>query len=398
MPVLHSDAASHLGESWSDVRRSAFERVTSAPFPTPDEEIWRYSRISELSLDDFTPTECPSSVSSGELPNGVRVTTVAATSGLPPGVRDDLFDSPRSQDPESTNLFEDLNLAFMDVVVIAVDPNVVCERPIVVTHDLSESGAAYFPRLVIDAGENSQVTVVERFVSPDGLRLLVVPILDVRAAKAARVKYLGINELGDSAWEIGEQVAEGDRDSDTLLAMVALGGDYARVSTSARLVGQAGNTRQIALYFTGGEQMHDFRTRQEHVAPRSTSDLLFKGAIQDNAKSVYTGLIKIHKDAKGSSAFQTNRNLTLSKGAWAESVPNLDIETNDVKCSHASTVGPIDEEHLFYLESRGIRPDVAERLVVLGFFDEVLDQLPAGEWADGLRKKVADKLSIGVAS
>jgi Fe-S cluster assembly protein SufD len=144
--------------------------------------------------------------------------------------------------------------------------------------------------------------------------------------------------------------------------------------------------------------MHDFRTLQEHAAPRTTSDLLFKGAVQDTAKSVYTGLIKIHKNAKGSAAFQTNRNLTLSHGAWAESVPNLDIETNDVKCSHASTVGPIDEDQLFYLESRGVNPDVAQRLVVLGFFDEVLAQLPVGDLAAPLRRQVAAKLSIGGAS
>ena len=97
----------------------------------------------------------------------------------------------------------------------------------------------------------------------------------------------------------------------------------------------------------------------------------------------------------GSTAFQTNRNLTLSEGAWAESVPNLDIATNDVKCSHASTVGPIDEEQRFYLESRGVRPEVAERLVVLGFFDEVLAQLPAHETTAGLRERVAAKLNIG---
>ncbi len=398
MPVLNSDAASVLGDSWNNVRRSALERVKAASFPTPDEEIWRYSRISDLSLDDFTTAECPSAVSTGDLPSGVRVTKVSRSAPVPGGLRSDLFDEVDASAQESQGLFTDLNLALMDVVIVSVDANTVSEEPIVVTHELTESGAAYFPRLVIDAGENSEVTVVERFLSPDGCRLLVVPSLDVRAAKAARVKYLGINELGDATWQIAEQHSSGDRDSDTLLATVALGGDYARVSTSARLVGQGGNTRQIALYFTGGEQMHDFRTRQEHVAPRTTSDLLFKGAIQDQAKSVYTGLIKIHKDAKGSSAFQTNRNLTLSKGAWAESVPNLDIETNDVKCSHASTVGPIDEDQLFYLESRGIHPDFAERLVVLGFFDEVLDQLPVGDLANGLRKKVADKLSIGVES
>ena len=134
---------------------------------------------------------------------------------------------------------------------------------------------------------------------------------------------------------------------------------------------------------------------QDHVAPHTTSDLLFKGAVQDRAASVYTGLISIGEAARGTAAYQTNRTLTLSDGAWAESVPNLDIRTNDVKCSHASTVGPIDEDQRFYLESRGIRPEVAERLVVLGFFDEVINQLPAGALASDLRARVSDKLDLG---
>ena len=112
--------------------------------------------------------------------------------------------------------------------------------------------------------------------------------------------------------------------------------------------------------------MHDFRTMQDHVAPATTSDLLFKGAVRDEAKSVYSGLIRVRKEAAGTNAFQTNRNLVLSEGAHVESVPNLEIEANDVRCSHASAVGPIDEEQRFYLESRGIEPEVAERLIVLG--------------------------------
>jgi Fe-S cluster assembly protein SufD len=131
---------------------------------------------------------------------------------------------------------------------------------------------------------------------------------------------------------------------------------------------------------------------QDHAAPRTHSDLLFKGAVKDTAKSVYTGLIRIRDNATKSEAFQTNRNLTLSDGAWAESVPNLEIETNDVKCSHASTVGPIDEDQRFYLESRGIRPEIAERLVVLGFFGEVIDRLPNLPAVAELRDQVSRKL------
>jgi Fe-S cluster assembly protein SufD len=254
--------------------------------------------------------------------------------------------------------------------------------------------------LIIDAGADSEVTVIERFVSADGAdddRALVVPVLQVRAAQAARVKYLAINEVGVNTWQIGNQQSVGERDSTTLLATVTLGGDYVRARTEARLSGQGGSTKQVALYFAGGNQMHDFRTIQDHDAPNTSSDLLFKGAVQDTAASVYTGLIKIRKHAHGTTADQTNRNLTLSEGAWAESVPNLDIETNDVKCSHASTVGPIDEDQRFYLESRGVRPEIAERLVVLGFFEEVIAQLPVGPIADDLRLRVSRKLDLGSA-
>jgi Fe-S cluster assembly protein SufD len=251
-----------------------------------------------------------------------------------------------------------------------------------------------FPRLVLDVGEDAEVTVIERFASPDGTAVFVGPSLQLRAGQAARVKYLAVNELGDSAWQIGHQQAIAERDSSLLLATVALGGEYARVRTEARAVGQGASTRQVALYFAGDEQMHDFRTIQDHDAPHTTSDLLFKGAVQDRARSVYTGLIRIRKHARGTNAFQTNRNLTLGEQAWAESVPNLEIETNDVKCSHASTVGPIDPDQRFYLESRGIPTPIAERLIVLGFFDEVLGQLPVGPLAAELRRRVSAKLDL----
>jgi Fe-S cluster assembly protein SufD len=143
-----------------------------------------------------------------------------------------------------------------------------------------------------------------------------------------------------------------------------------------RLVGRGATGNLDALYFADGDQMLDFRTFQDHAAPDTTSNLLFKGAVDGRSRSVYTGLIQVRKDARGTNAFQTNRNLNLSEEAWAESVPNLEIENNDVRCSHASTVGPVDVDQRFYLESRGVPPTVAERLIIAGFFDEVLADLP----------------------
>ena len=379
MHAFSPDAARTFPQPWPDERAEAAERAAAAEFPTPADEIWRYSRIEDLDLARFVPGRPATSI---EGDDGLVVDLAVATA--PPDV----------VGGDAPDVFAELNAAFMTPLVVRVPAGQLVAEPVVIEHTLRGEGTAAFPRLVIEAGADSQVTVIERFTSGAGERVLAVPVVQVRAGAAARVNYFGINVLDDAAWQIGHQQAVGDRDSTITLGTVALGGHYARVRTEARISGPGGSTRQIALYFAGGEQMHDFRTIQDHDAPHTTSDLLFKGAVQDSARSVYTGLIRIRPHARGTSAFQTNRNLTLSEGAWAESVPNLEIETNDVKCSHASTVGPIDPEQRFYLESRGIPTPIAERLVVLGFFDEVLDQLPVGPLAERLRAQVSAKLAL----
>ena len=363
------------------LRLAAAERAAAMALPSPGLEVWRYSRIAELDLAAFVPAAVRTTVTGAEQ---VPVADPALVAELVAGMA-------------VHDIFDELNAAYHRTIAISVPAGKVLAAPIVVTHHI-EGGVdggqspAFYPRLVIHAGADSEFTVVERFESAEDAHALVVPRLLVQAAQASRFSYLGINLLGTKVWQLGHQQATGERDSTTLLATVALGGDYARVRTDARLTGQGGTTKQVALYYADGTQMHDFRTLQDHIAPKTYSDLLFKGAVQDTAKSVYTGLIRIREEAKGSVAYQTNRNLTLSEGAWAESVPNLDIKTNDVKCSHASTVGPIDDEQRFYLESRGIPPDVAERLVVLGFFDDVLAVLPVGALRADLRARVAAKL------
>ena len=358
------------------------DALTAVTLPTTDEEIWRYSRIGELDLGAYRPVDC-APVVSGDT-GAALVTVLTAASQVP-----DLF-----ADEPTPDVFAELNRDGAVTVRVTVPAGATVSEPIVVTHRIPAEHALVRPRLVIEAGADAQVTVVERFESAADGAALVLPVLQVAAGPAARVSYLGVNDLSERAWSIAHQQARGDRDSTVLLATVALGGDYARVRTDARVTGPGASTRQVALYFAGGEQMHDFRTIQDHAAPHTTSDLLFKGAVQGTARSVYTGLIRIRENAKGTVAYQTNRNLTLSDGAWAESVPNLDIQTNDVKCSHASTVGPIDPDQRFYLESRGVRPDVAERLVVLGFFDEVLEQLPGATAVGDLRERVTAKLDL----
>ncbi len=384
VPTLTVDAVRALaGPAWlRDRRVAAAEHFAATALPTAEEEVWRYSRIGELDLDRFLL--------------GTDDVRVDGSAGLLDDSLDALSGAAAALVETASDAFDHLNAAAAAPIVLRVPAGKVIEEPIVIEHVVVD-GIVSAPHVVIDAGDDSELTVVERFTSPDGATALTVPRLDLRAGQSARVRYLAINELGSHTWMIARQRAAGERDSNVTLASVSLGGDYARVRTDARAVGQGASTRQIALYFADGSQMHDFRTLQDHTAPKTTSDLLFKGAVKDTARSVYTGLIRIGREARGTAAFQTNRNLTLSEGAWAESVPNLEIETNDVRCSHASTVGPIDADQRFYLESRGVRPAAAERLIVLGFFDEVIEQLPVKALAAGLRAKVQGKLDRDAA-
>ncbi len=282
-------------------------------------------------------------------------------------------------------------------ILIRVPDRVRVAAPIHVWHRLGGDGLATFPRLVVQVGEAAEVTVVEQFTSGEA-PLLVVPVTEIDVGDRGRVGHVTVQDLGRRTWQLGSQVSRTGQEATFTAATAALGGEYARLRTDCRLDGRGATGNLLAVYFGDGDQTLDFRTFQDHAAPDTTSDLLFKGAVGGRSRSVYTGLIKVRKDARGTNAFQTNRNIKLSDHAWAESVPNLEIENNDVRCSHASAVGPIDPDQRFYLESRGVRPDLAERLVVSGFFKEVVDRFPAAAATGYVERRIATKLDREVGS
>lgn len=277
-----------------------------------------------------------------------------------------------------------------DVVLIDVPAGAVVSTPIRIHHHITADGAVISTRVVVRSGSNSDVTVIERATSDDVFSLFL-PISELLLAPSARLRYVTVQELGPRMWQLAMQSSRAGTDSTLSTMAVALGGSYARLRSDASIIGRGAHNELLAVYFGEGHQMHDFRTVQSHIAPNSTSDLLFKGAVEDSAQSVYSGLIHIGEKAKGTIANQTNRNLLLSANASAESVPNLEIENNEVKCSHASAVGPIDEDHRYYLESRGVPADVAERLIVLGFFADLLDRIPDDALRDQLITAVEAK-------
>ncbi len=371
--------------------------------------MWRYSRIGDLDLDAWhlppdpaastgadglvdaavTVTVTDGSVHVGELPpewvdRGVvvaRASTLAdeAAAGLGTVAGD------------GPDVFATMNDAFAgDPIVIIVPRGVHLDAPIAIANEIVTAGAAVFPRLVVRVGEGASATVVDH-VHAD-VAALSVPLTELHVDRGGRLGYLHVQELSPEGWQLGSLIAEVGQEATLEAGLVGLGGAYARLRTDCRMAGRGSHGNLLAAYFGEGDQTLDFRTFQYHQAPDTTSNLLFKGAVGGRSRSVYTGLIRVDKEARGTNAFQTNRNIKLSDTAWAESVPNLEIETNDVRCSHASTVGPVDAEQRFYLESRGVTPDAADRLIVAGFFDEVVRALPAAGVGELVRDRIGDKL------
>lgn len=412
------------GPDWLRARRLvAAAKLDGLALPTAAEEIWRYSRIGDFDLARYRPVPwerlgdpgqirapgggpyaLEAGVHSGLLvvhdgrvvrqeldpaleAKGVRVCGLATC-----GADDEIQAILGSVAAESPDFFTVLHDAFLPGgALVWVPDGVVVEHPIVVIHWCGGDGEMTFPHTLVVAGASAEVTVLERFGSPNTDHV-VDSVAEIVALDNSSVRYLSVQEHGPRTWHIGLQRAHVARDARLRAAAVALGGDYARLRSEALLLETGAESEQVAVYFGDGNQMLDFRTLQDHAAPRTRSELLFKGAVEDTAKSVYSGMIRLREEAQKAEAYQTNRNLVLTEGAGAESIPNLEILANDVKCSHGSTVGPIDDDQRYYLESRGVAPDEAERLIVLGFFDDVFARLPAAALTGPLRRAVIDKI------
>jgi Fe-S cluster assembly protein SufD len=394
VPGFTPDTARALGgHDWLvDRRVAAAERLATVKWPSATEEVWRYSRVDDFDLDRFEPRG-PSQRSLDVPALDAGLTAKGVVVGDLRDVDDaeaaDWLGACSDASPDAFTLLHD---AFViGGAYVRVPAGVVVEEPLFFEHRSGGDGLASFPHTLLVVGEGADVTVVDRFAAHGEPHLCDI-VIEIIVGDGARVRYVSVQEHGPATWQVGLQRAHVGQDASLRSSAVALGGDYARMRTESLITGSGGESDLLAVYFGDGDQMLDFRTLQDHDAPHTRSDLLFKGAVEDRARSVYSGLVRLRTDAQHSSAFQTNRNLVLTEGAGAESIPNLEIEANDVRCSHASAVGPIDDDQLYYLESRGIPPEEAERLIVLGFFDDVLNRLPVPSLAGALRRTVEAKV------
>ncbi len=419
------------GPEWLGERRlhawSVYERT---PMPTTRLEEWRYTDLSrKLDLDSLVPHRPDTDqMGPGSYPDAVRSAMdedhaaaghVVEIDGRV--VHVDLDDALREKGvvlaslaeaarehpelvrerlateavPPEEGKFPALNAAlWTDGVFLHVPSGVRLELPVRVTRWVSEEGRAYFNRTLVVAGAASQVSFVDEILSADVERqTLLSSAVEVFAGDGAQVQYVSLQRMGRGAFHMTAQRTLAQRDSTLDTLNVSLGASTARVDLHARLLGPGANSDMLGLYFGDGDQHFDHNTGQDHVAPNALSDLLYKGALDDESRAVFRGIIRVHPGAQQTDAYQTNRNLLLSDRARADSLPNLEIEADDVKCSHGATIGQLDEDALFYLLSRGIPREIAERLVVLGFLGEVLSRLPLGGVVEKVTRAIEEKLA-----
>jgi len=406
------------------LREEAFAAYRALPQPSQETEEWRYTDVSRLDMDlrPFAEGGGPEALDrhgvlaaagTGERAglqiqrNSEVVSTQQQTGLAERGVWFGDLDRAIAQHPElvepylhslvqaERSKFSALHAAFRTGgTFLYVPRDVRVELPLQTLTWIDAEDAAIFPRTLLVAEEGAEVTLIDRYASPALGRALSDAVVEIFAGPNARVRYVALQEYGEGVTHLSVQRARVGPDASVRSLGVAFGASLARAEVETILEGDGGSSEMLGLYFGDAEQHIDHRSIQDHVGSRTSSDLLYKGAMRDSSDAIYTGTVIIERGAHLCDAYQTNRNILLSPHAKAHSVPNLEILTNDpTRCGHAASVGPVSEDELFYLMSRGIPAKEAERLIVFGFFAEVLDRVDLPEIREGLERAIEDELA-----
>jgi Fe-S cluster assembly protein SufD len=281
-------------------------------------------------------------------------------------------------------------------VVLYIPKGVVLEQPL---HSLlwgPGANLAHISHLLVWVDEGASVTYVHEAASPTevGAHALHAGLVEIRVGDSANLRFVELQSWGEHVWNFSHERIQVGRDASLDWVFGAIGSRLTKNFSDLDLVGEGATGRMSGFYFTDGEQHLDHDTQQNHLAPHTTSDLLFKGALTGKSRSVWQGMIYVAPGAQKTDGYQANRNLILSSTARADSIPGLEIAADDVRCTHGATVGKIEEEPLFYLQSRGLPYKDAQRLIVEGFFDPIMQRIPF----EGVRKRFQQAIEDKTAS
>jgi Fe-S cluster assembly protein SufD len=415
--------------TWLAERRAAgLEQFKALPMPTARDEMWRFASVGRLSIDGFAPADTPSTETLAALTE--RSNLVSEREGLSvyvndaqatfEGISEELaaqgviylpIAEAIEQHPElmekyflkeSTELgsqkFFGLHAASVKAgSVLYVPKGVQVEKPFVNYYWTSGEKAAVFPHTLVIAEANSKASVVDIFFSEtEENEALNVSVSNLHAGAGANVFRKIVQDWNEKTVSFQLDTTIAERDAQVKNIAVNIGAERARFENQTRIEGPGANVKMYSLTVAEENQEFDQRTFQTHNAGNAVSDLLYKNALLDNSRTIFSGLIKVAEGAQQTDAYQTNRNLLLDPTADANALPGLEILANDVRCSHGATTGNVDAEELFYMMARGISKRVAMQLMVFGFFEEVIDKVESDELADNLRLLIRNKFEAKI--
>ena len=361
-------------------RDQAAKRFAELPLPSTADEHWRFTN-----LRGFDPAPAVSTTTSAPskpaLDLDVAGRALVTENGIeilsaPAGVTFEALpaDYPSKLIPDDDKFAVENLAKWEHGLLVHVPKGVVLEKPLYV--QVTSNGGSLFWRMVVIADEGARFTLIEDLSSagPDTVAYTNA-VVELFVRPESKIEYVSLQNLSQETWHFGRHKAWLERDSELDWVIGGFGSKRGKVWIENDLAGRGATSRVTGAYFADGDQHLDYDTFQEHIAPNTESDFAFKGALRENASAVWRGMIRVEKEAQQTNAYQENRNLLLSDKAHADSIPGLEIMANDVRCTHGATLGKVNREELFYLMARGLSREQAERLIVRGFFQDVLDRI-----------------------
>jgi Fe-S cluster assembly protein SufD len=370
-------------------REAARERYAALPVPTNREEAWRFTNLRGFDPDAYEVQSPELALNESEAPAGVWFGSIARAVEEVPELVERHYGSVVSDDEK----FAAGNAAaWTDGVFLHVPAGVEVAVPLRASLEVVDAGAVHYRALIV-LERGARAVFSEEFSSTGAG--LVNAVVELVVGDEARLEYVTTQRHHPEARQFGTHRAVVGRDAEIDWVAIGLGGTRAKSRMESYLAERGAHVKVTGAYFLRGTEHADYDTTQEHAAPDTTSDLFFKGVLDDSARSVWRGVIRVDKGAQKTDAYQENRNLLLTPQAHADSIPGLEIEANDVRCTHGATIGQIDKLQLFYLTSRGLSRQEAEQLIVRGFFQPVLDRIGSDEVRETLAAAIDQRLPAG---
>ncbi len=367
------------------MRAELLERYRALPLPSTRDEHWRFTDLTGFDPDAWTAEAGAAAAVESLVELDVAASATIDESGIridgaPEGIR---FEPLTDEHPLVGSLVQpDDKLrahnaaVWQHGVLVHVPAGVELEKPLYVRVASGVPGGSLFWRVLVVAEPGARFTVVQELTSAEPeLEAYLNGVVEVVVRDGAKAEIVNLQRLSSKAWLFASCHARVERDAELDWVEGGFGSSRGKVWIQNDLADRGATSRVTGAYFADGSQHLDYDTYQLHAAPDTTSDFAFKGALRDSAATVWRGMIRVEEGAQKTNAYQENRNLLLSKTATANSIPGLEILANDVRCTHGATLSQVDREQLFYLMARGLPRPVAERLIVRGFFQDVLDRI-----------------------